>query len=141
MKMNKEKVSTANEYNPLNDKTYMSPQMLCYFTDKLKNLQHQILQKEREISNSIMDDSLREPDHVDRGIKEEYNFNQFSFQAHEDELLKEIDQALKRIEEGTYGYCQETGEEIGIKRLELIPYTKYSVKVQAQKEEEAKRFL
>lgn len=129
----------GGEYDPLKDPLYMSPQMLNYFNDKLRNFEHQILHKEQDISFNMMGSPNVEVDHVDRGVIEEYNFNQFSFQEHEDLLLKEVQEALRRIERGTYGYCQETGEPIGVKRLELIPYARYCIEVQSEKERNVRR--
>lgn len=126
------------EYNPLSDPVYMSPQMVSYFTEKLKRLHVQLLQSEHAVSLSILNNPSKEPDHVDQGIIEEYRFNEFAFQDQEDYLRKEVQEALNRIEDGTYGFCQETGEPIGVKRLELVPYARYSIEVQSQKEQEQK---
>lgn len=129
----------TKNYNPLTDPNYMSLQMLSYFMDQLKSLEHRYLAKEQEISTSTLELPQIEADHVDRGTREEYNFEQFSFQDHEDSVLKEVQAALKRIEEGNYGYCEETGQEIGVKRLQAIPYARYCVEVQSQKEQAANR--
>lgn len=131
-------LDNSSPYNPLADKVYMSPPMIGFFIDILKKLQHQVLQKEDDISNSIITSSIQEPDFLDRGIVEEHTFTQVSFQAYEQGLLQEIREALRRIDLGDYGYCQETGKEIGVKRLMAIPYTRYCVEVQSQKEK--KRF-
>lgn len=125
-------------YDLSKDSIYMSPQMLSYFTDKLKNLQHHILQREHDISFSMINNPTHEPDSVDQGIMEEYNFNQFSFQEQQDHLLKEIQDALRRIENGTYGYCQETQETIGIERLEAVPYARYCAEAQSRREQRQK---
>jgi DnaK suppressor protein len=126
-------------YDPLNDSEYMSKQMLNYFKDKLERMDKEILKKEASISLSLVDDPNREPDHVDQGTNEEIHIADFSLQEHEDQLRQEVELALKRIKEGTYGYCEETGEAIGVKRLLAVPYARYCLKVQEHKEQERKR--
>jgi DnaK suppressor protein len=81
-----------------------------------------------------MDNPNREPDFVDRAVTEELIYDDFMFQEHEHKILIEINAALALIEEGSYGYCQETGEAIGLKRLESVPTTKYSLEAQKKKE-------
>lgn len=126
-------------YDPLNDPGYMSEQMLDYFKNRLEKMDKEISKKEESISLSLIDDPNREPDHVDQGANEGIHIADFNLQEHEDQLRHEVGLALKRINEGTYGYCEETGEAIGVKRLLAVPYARYCLKVQKHKEQERKR--
>ena len=123
-----------DNYDPLQDDIYMSPNMLLYFKDKLENMRQEILNKEHDISLSLMNNPNKEPDFVDQAVTEELVYDDFMFQEHENKILKEIDKSPALIEQGSYGYCQETGEAIGVKRLESVPTAKYSLEVQEKKE-------
>ena len=127
-------VKLPDQYDLTKDEVYMSPNMLNYFKNKLENMRQDILEKEHTISLSLMDNPNREPDFVDRAVTEELIYDDFMFQEHEHKILIEINAALALIEEGSYGYCQETGEAIGLKRLESVPTTKYSLEAQKKKE-------
>ena len=127
-------VKLPDQYDLTKDEVYMSPNMLNYFKNKLENMRQEILEKEHNISLSLMDNPNKEPDFVDRAVTEELIYDDFMFQEHEHKILIEINAALALIEEGSYGYCQETGEAIGLKRLESVPTTKYSLEVQKKKE-------
>lgn len=125
---------SLDSYNPLKDDIYMSPNMLLYFQNKLENMRQEILSKEHDIFLSLIGNPNKEPDFVDQAVTEELIYDDFMFQEHENKLLKEIDDSLTLIQQGCYGYCQETGEPIGVQRLESVPTTKYSLEVQAEKE-------
>ena len=94
-----------DNYDPLKDEVYMSPYMLLYFKDKLEEKLHEVLQKENQISHSSMDEPNRQPDHVDQGIVEELRFNDFALQEYEDSRRIEIEEAIQKIMNGSYGYC------------------------------------
>lgn len=126
-------------YDPQQDKDYMSPYMLRYFKDKLKNMLNEILKKENEISHSMLDEPYRQPDHVDEAASESLHFNEFMFQEHEDLLRHEVEEALGRINKGTYGYCADTGDPIGVKRLLSVPTAIYRADIQQAKEREKGR--
>lgn len=113
----------------------MSEQMLTYFKQILTTLYQEILNKEKEIAESLME-SYKEPDRIDQSVKEEQNNVTVAYQEHEGQLLHEVENALERINNKTYGYCEETGEPIGLKRLLSIPYAPYSLKVQEYKEKQ-----
>lgn len=130
---------TISSYHPSNDPEYMSEQMLNYFKDKLQKMDKQLLEKEEVISLSLVDAPNREPDHVDQGTNEELLIQDFMFQEYEDQLRHEVESALQRINDGTYGYCEETGNPIGVKRLLVVPYARYCLEIQNLKEYERKR--
>jgi DnaK suppressor protein len=127
------------DYRPDQDPLYMSPKMVAYFKKKLLKMRDGISQKIHTISSDFMGEPNREADHVDQGTNEELSYNIFMYQEHEFHLLNEIDEALRRIDEGRYGYCEETDEPIGVKRLEAAPQTRYCLSSQAEKENFHKR--
>jgi DnaK suppressor protein len=123
-----------NNYYPLADSDYMSPHMLLYFKNKLETKRHEIIARVQSISRSLVDNSIRDPDPADQGAKEELLFNDCMFQERENRLLKEVEKALGRIKDGTYGYCESTGEPIGFKRLEAYPTARFCMEAQKKKE-------
>lgn len=124
----------ASSYEPLNDPVYMSMQMVNYFKHILTQMRKRILKKEEELSFSVIDTPNREPDPVDQGTNEEFYNQTIRLREYEDRLRQEVEAALQRIKNGTYGYCEETGKPIGIKRLFAVPYTRYSIEVQEYKD-------
>jgi DnaK suppressor protein len=126
---------TKENYDPLQDPIYMSPEMIEYFKEKLLAMREDLRQKEHNTSLSLMAASVREPDLIDQGVTEELRYHQFALQEHEHQLLIQIDQALNRLCNGDYGYCEETGEPIGIKRLQATPLTRYCLEIQQDKEQ------
>lgn len=128
-------------YDPFDDCNYMSEQMLGYFKDKLQELRKQVIEKEEAISLSLVETSVRVPDRADQGANEELLNQNYMFQEHENRLQQEIELALQRIDEEVYGYCEETGDPIGLRRLLAVPYARYCLKVQGNKEQERKRIM
>lgn len=128
------------EYDPSNDTTYMSEQMVEYFRNKLLGVRQKILDDEKRTSLSLLNDPNRQPDHVDQGSEETLRLNKFAFQEQEDYVRKEVEHALEKIEDGTYGFCEETQEIISVERLKAVPYARYTIEVQRGKEALEKRF-
>lgn len=129
-------IDQLNTYSPLNDPVYMSEDMLDYFRNKLIVLRNHLCNKD-EISSvmvDIIEDTTQVQDFIEQGHTEELHQRKFLFQRHENKLLREINDALLRIEDGSYGYCDETGDRIGVKRLEAVPQARYCVNIQQQKE-------
>jgi DnaK suppressor protein len=120
---------------------YISEEMLTYFKEYLQKKHEEILQKEEAISFSLLNEPIRMADSLDQSSSEEIHHEDFMIQEHEDYLRHEIESALQRIEEGTFGYCEETGDPIGLKRLIAVPYARYCLKVQEHKEQAVKRML
>lgn len=127
-----------SNYDSLDDSGYLSEEMLEYFKYKLKELHEQVIKKEEAISLNLTEVPIRVPDRMDQGANEELLNQNYMFQEHENHLQQEIESALQRIDEGVYGYCEETGDPIGLKRLLAIPYARYCLKVQEHKEQDKK---
>ena len=121
-------------YNPLKDSLYMSPRMRRYFQDRLYNELQKVLEEEHLLSLSFPEDANREPDFVDQSTMDGLRFNHHMYQEHEQNLRHEIEAALQRLADGSFGYCVATGKPIGIQRLTATPYAMYCFDVQAEKE-------
>jgi DnaK suppressor protein len=121
-------------YNPLKDSVYMSPRMRRYFQDRLYNELQKVLEEEHLLSLSFPEDANREPDFVDQSTMDGLRFNHHMYQEHEQNLRHEIEVALQRLADGSFGYCVATGKPIGIQRLTATPYAMYCFDVQAEKE-------
>ena len=134
--MNNVKVAgiLPDNYDPLKDEEYMSQYMLRYFKNLLANTLDKILQKEPQISHSIMEESIIRADYLDQGVEEELRHNEFTFLEFENIRRIETEEALDRINHGDYGYCLETGDPIGVKRLIIVPTAKYTLEIQEIKE-------
>ncbi len=124
-------------YDPLKDPVYMSDDMIQYFKMKLIALRDQIRKKDRQI-DAIPFTTIENTDDVkdigDQSEKEELRHRNLVFNRHEAFVLSEITEALQRIDNGSYGYCDETGNIIGIKRLEAVPQARYCLSVQERLE-------
>lgn len=128
-------------HNSFENSEYMSDEMLQHFKEMLEGMRDQILQKETAISLSLVDEPFRIADVIEQSANDEQHKEEFIVQEHEDSIRQEIEAALQRILDGTYGYCEETGDPIGLKRLMAVPYARYCVKVQEFKEQERKRHM
>lgn len=121
-------------YNPLEDSKYMSPNMKRYFRNKLYRELRGLLEKEQALSLSVRENTNREPDFIDQSSIEGLRFNCHVYQEHEVHLRHEVEAALRRLADGTYGYCAATGRPIGVDRLIAAPYAMYCLDVQTEKE-------
>lgn len=117
-------------YRPTEGEPYMNLRQLDYFRDKLSSRQIQLARKLKETLLEIREKDFREADLCDRS--DDNVFQEMKMQACRNyrHLMHQNDLALRRIEEGTFGYCLITGEEIGLKRLETLPNALLSVDAQ-----------
>jgi DnaK suppressor protein len=122
-------------YIPQADEEFMNPQQLEYFKTKLINWRNQILQDCSETMTDMLDNRV-EPDLIDAASKEADYKLTLRARNREFKLLKKINEAIGRIDNGTYGYCEETGEPIGVKRLEARPIATLSIEAQERHERE-----
>jgi DnaK suppressor protein len=105
-----------------------------YFRQKLLAWKAELLKESNETLNHLQEESLSEPDIADRASLETDRALELRTRDRERKLISKIDEALLRIEDGTYGYCEETGEPIGIKRLEARPIATLSIEAQERHE-------
>jgi DnaK suppressor protein len=126
-------VETA-EYRPTEDEPFMSERQLEYFKQKLLNWKEDILRESRETLSHLQTDTENHPDIADRASSETDRALELRTRDRQRKLISKIDEALRRIEDGSYGYCEETGEPIGVARLEARPIATLSLEAQERHE-------
>ena len=131
-------VELSADYRPSPDEPYMNNQQLAYFRHKLLDWRESLIKESQETLNHLREDSETVGDEIDRANQESEHTLELRTRDRYRKLLSKIDDALKRIENGTYGYCDDTGEEIGLKRLEARPIATLSLEAQ-EKRKRAKR--
>src|ERR1700727_809057 len=112
----------------------MSPTQLDYVPKKLLRWRAELLAESTETLSHLKEESLSEPDVTDRATLETDRFTELRTRDRERKLISKIDSALQRIEIGTYGYCEETDEPIGVRRLEARPIATLSLEAQERHE-------
>jgi len=119
---------------------YMSKQQLAHFQLILLNWKRDLMEEVDRTVSHMKDEAANFPDPNDRATQEEEFSLELRTRDRERKLIRKIDDALKRIEDGTYGYCLETGEEIGIKRLEARPVATLSIEAQERRERRERQY-
>ncbi len=127
-------------YKPTKKEKFMNAKMKEYFRLKLINWKNDLLKESSQTINNLQNESSSsKPDITDRAAEEIERSFELRARDRERKLINKIDAALKRIQDGTYGYCEETGEPIGIKRLEARPVATMSLEAQEMHEKQEKR--
>lgn len=126
-------VETA-EYRPSDDEPFMNERQLEYFKQKLLNWKDEILRESRETVTHLQKETENHPDLADRATSETDRALELRTRDRQRKLISKIDEALRRIEDQSYGYCEETGEPIGLARLEARPVATMSVEAQERHE-------
>jgi DnaK suppressor protein len=121
-------------YRPSEDEPYMNPRQTEYFRRKLLRWREEILSGSGSTLRQLQEEENRLADQSDWASAEIQRAFELRTRDRERKLLAKIDAALKRIEDGTYGYCEETHEPIGIKRLEARPIATLSIEAQERHE-------
>jgi len=119
---------------------YMSKQQLAHFQLILLSWKRDLMEEVDRTVSHMKDEAANFPDPNDRATQEEEFSLELRTRDRERKLIRKIDEALKRIEDGTYGYCLETGEEIGIKRLEARPVATLSIEAQERRERRERQY-
>jgi DnaK suppressor protein len=125
-------------YHPSDDEPFMNERQREYFRLKLLNWKEEILQESKETLEHLQDENQNHPDLVDRASSETDRAIELRARDRQRKLIAKIDSALKRIEDGSYGYCEETGEPIGVRRLDARPVATLSVEAQERHERREK---
>ena len=126
------------DYRPLPSEEFMNPRQQAYFRRKLLDWKDSILRESRETLAQLQVDSLREPDVTDRASSETDWGIELRTRDRQRKLISKIDAAIRRIEEGEYGYCEVTGEPISLARLEARPVATMTVEAQERHERNEK---
>ncbi len=128
------------DYKPTENETFMNPKQVEYFRRKLLKWRDDILNESTETLQSLKEESLHQPDLADRASAETDRAIELRTRDRERKLLAKIDAALKRVDDGSYGYCEETGEPISLKRLEARPIATLSIDAQERHERREKAY-
>ncbi len=122
------------DYRPTEKEPFMNPMQVEYFRQKLLRWRIELLEESNETLVHLQEESLSEPDIADRASLETDRALELRTRDRERKLIAKIDEALKRIEDGTYGYCEETAEPIALRRLEARPIATLSIEAQERHE-------
>ena len=130
----------AKNYKPTQKERFMSAKMKEYFRLKLKDWKNELLKESSQtLTNMQKEENTAKPDITDRASEEIERSFELRTRDRERKLINKIESALRRIREGSYGYCEETGEPIGIKRLEARPVATLSLEAQEIHEKKEKK--
>ena len=121
-------------YRPTDKEPFMNERQRDYFRKKLLAWRENILREAKETLAHLQDENQNHPDLADRASSETERSIELRARDRQRKLIAKIDAALQRIDDGTYGYCEETGEPISIKRLEARPIATLSVEAQERHE-------
>ena len=127
-------VEVEEIYRPREDEPFMNERQREYFRIKLLNWKDDILKESRETLAHLQDDNNILPDLADRASTETDRSLELRTRDRQRKLISKIDAALKRIDDGTYGYCEETGEPISLRRLDARPIATLSIEAQERHE-------
>jgi DnaK suppressor protein len=126
------------EYRPSEDEPFMNERQWEYFRQKLLRWKDEILREARETLLHLQNENENHPDLADRASSETDRSIELRARDRQRKLISKIDAALARIEDGTYGYCEETGEPISLRRLEARPIATLSIDAQERHERKEK---
>ena len=126
-------------YKPTQKEKFMNAKMKEYFRQKLENWKSELLKESSQTINNLQTENEAKPDMTDRASEEIDRTFELRTRDRERKLINKIDAALRRISDGSYGYCEETGEPIGLKRLEARPVATLSLEAQEMHEKAEKR--
>ena len=127
-------VTLPPNYRPKASEPFMNMRQREYFRRKLMKWREDILKEAQETLAHLQQENLAEPDIADRASTETERSIELRARDRQRKLIAKIDAALKRIEDGSYGYCEETGEPISLKRLEARPIATLSIEAQERHE-------
>jgi len=127
-------------YNPSDDEQFMNARQREYFRRKLLSWKDELVRESTQTLQHLQEDTLQEPDLADRASVESERSLELRTRDRERKLLSKIDNALKRLEDGSYGYCEETGEPIGLSRLDARPIATLSIEAQERHEKRERTY-
>ena len=138
--MHKKMVKLTKNYRPTQKEKFMNSKMKEYFRLKLIDWKNSLLKDSNQTLNNLQkEENSSKPDITDRASEEIERSFELRTRDRERKLINKIDAAIKRIEDGDYGFCEETGEPIGIKRLEARPVATLSIEAQESHEKKEKK--
>ncbi len=129
-----DKILINPDYRPSDDEPFMNDRQREYFRKKLLSWKQEILAEAKETLAALQSDNENHPDLADRASSETDRAIELRARDRQRKLIAKIDAALARLAEGTYGYCEETGEPISLRRLEARPIATLSIEAQERHE-------
>ncbi len=126
------------EYVPSEDEEFMNDRQKEYFSQKLKTWKADILRESKSTLDTLHDQSQKMPDAADRASSETDRSIELRARDRQRKLISKIESAIRRIDQGEYGYCEETGERIALKRLDARPIATLSIEAQERHERREK---
>jgi DnaK suppressor protein len=136
-----EKLVLPEGYKPSDSEEYMNPMQLEYFKQKLLTWREELLEESRETLIHLREENWNEPDLNDRASIETETTTELRTRDRYRKLIDKIESAIDRVNKGGYGYCEETGEAIGLKRLEARPVATLCIEAQERHENYEKTHL
>ena len=131
---NKESITLKPGYIPSEKEEYMCAEHLEYFKQKLLSWKSELLEESQDTLDHLREENWNEPDVTDRASVETDTSLELRTRDRYRKLIDKIDSALARVEDGSYGFCEETGEKIGLKRLDARPIATLSIEAQERHE-------
>ncbi len=131
-------VTLPPDYRPEDEEEFMSDLQREYFRQKLETWRVELLEEASETRSHLQENTFLEPDLADRASVETERSLELRTRDRARKLISKIDEALERIEDGSYGYCEETAEPIGLRRLEARPIATLSLEAQERHEKDEK---
>ncbi len=128
------------DYKPSAKEEYMNDMQLEYFRQKLLEWKKSLVEQSEDTLDDLRQGGLNQPDEIDRASLETDKSLDLRTKDRARKLISKINEALERIEDGTYGYCEETGEPIGLERLEARPIATLSIEAQERHERMEKTY-
>ncbi len=127
-------IDLAEDYRPTEDEPFMNERQREYFRRKLIAWKDDILRESKETLQHLQDDNINLPDIADRASSETDRAIELRARDRQRKLISKIEAAIKRIDDGSYGYCEETGDPISLKRLDARPIATLSIEAQERHE-------
>jgi len=134
----KSEVLVPNDYFPLDDEPFMNEIQVEYFRQKLISWKNELVSDSKDTIESLQDSTRAIPDITDRASEETDRALELRTRDRQRKLVAKIDSALRRIEDGEFGYCEETGDPISLRRLDARPIATMSLEAQERHERREK---
>ncbi|WP_375254655.1 RNA polymerase-binding protein DksA [Yoonia sp.] len=134
----KAEVIASDDYRPADDEPFMNDRQIEYFRKKLNDWKAELMEDSRDTVAGMKDQTRNIPDIADRASEETDRALELRTRDRQRKLVSKIDAALRRIDEGEYGYCEITGEPISLKRLDARPIATMSLEAQERHERREK---
>jgi len=127
-------------YKPSDDESFMNARQREYFRRKLLSWKEELVRESTQTLQHLQEDSLQEPDLAERASVESDRSLELRTRDRERKLLTKIDNALERLQDGSYGYCEDTGEPISLSRLDARPIATLSIEAQERHEKRERTY-